>query len=136
MVASSERRACTRVGLVVRPRLLREMLVRLIGRHPRLCLVGSVSEPARLERVLTGQAPQCLVVTLDRSGNLDEDLRRVCRRHPGLRLVVLSAQGRLLRTERGRPAREVDTAEALLETLCHAGSDEDHPSINKQEQQR
>ncbi|QXD16683.1 hypothetical protein GQ464_007020 [Rhodocaloribacter litoris] len=121
--AASPRASTTRVLLAVRPRLMREMLGRLIRRHPALHLVGQVDDPARLEACVAAGAPECVVMSMDDAGRLDPRLRHVRRRYPGLRLVALSPGGRLLRPGPHAEPVAVDTAADLLETLCAPGPD-------------
>jgi hypothetical protein len=83
----------TRVVLATRPRLLCEMMGRLIRKAPGLDLVAEVADLQQLDAVIEAKHPQCVVTTSDEYGSLAPQVQCLHRAHPRIRLLALAPDG-------------------------------------------
>lgn len=93
--------ATTRVVLATRPRLLREMMSRLVNKQPGLEVVAEVADLHQLDAVIRAEHPQCVVTTTDEQGGLLPQVRRIQRSFPRIRLLALALDGQTVQIGAG-----------------------------------
>ena len=83
----------SRVLLVDDDPISREGLARLIRREPEFLLAGQADEPEIALRAIRFDRPDLVLLDLSLTGGTGTELIcTICRRHPGIRILALSAQ--------------------------------------------
>lgn len=112
--ASVPRVIATRVVLATRPRLLCEMMGRLIRKAPGLDLVAEVANLRQLDAVIQAKQPQCVVTTADEYGSLDPQVRRMLLAYPRIRLLALAPDGQSVQLGFSRSRMRFGTFSELM----------------------
>lgn len=91
----------SRVLLVDDDPISREGLAQLIRREPDLLVAGQVDEPEIALRAIRFDRPDLVLLDLSLTGGTGTELiYTICRRHPGIRILALSAQEKVSAVER------------------------------------
>lgn len=90
----------TRVILANEPRLLREMLKRVITRAPELQVVGEVTDPTELSPLLRQTHAQWIIVSLWPEGLVPSAIESLLVEHSSVRVLGMAGDGSQARIKR------------------------------------
>lgn len=96
----------TRVILANEPRLLREMLKRVITRAPELQVVGEVTDPTKLSPLLHKTHAQWLIVSLWPEGLVPGAIESLLVEHSSLGILGMAGDGSQARIKRAESTEQ------------------------------
>lgn len=107
-----------RVVLANKPRLLREMLVRVFDRAPDFQPVAEVTDTRNLASAVEQAHAHWVIVSLPRNGEIPDAVDRLATSHPGVGFLGLADDASAVKARVN--AREYDWDRPSLEQLLHA----------------
>lgn len=102
------------VVLANKPRMLREMLGRLIGRSSRLKVIGEETNAKRLPLIVELLKPDWVVLNLLPNGSLPGIVELLREKHPDLGILALTENAGRVSAHRGDTSREMRVLEDLV----------------------